>query len=454
MPYGTGSSISGDGITKVAGWSHCSPVFREEIGRDMFMVVGKKWLIGLLVAAVFAGLLIRYLDRVPKRHYCDFRVYHHAAQDILAGKDIYFRETMEITPFKYSPFFAFLFVPLGMLPIKLAAAAFFSLNVLLTAGLFRLAVDITRVGKDLSPGGGKKMDLLYGLSVFFLARYVILVWDSGQVSILMCVLVLAGLYFLDRRRDMAAGALLAAAILIKYTPAIFLSYFLVRRQFKVVAWTIVFAILWLVLPALAVGVQKEIGYISSWIPSIVQTSLDQASYLDAKNQSLFSMVLRFFTESGSNINITGLSFRQGEMVGYGLAAVLLSLVLVPPPGKPRDQSIDYALLFCFLPLFNPNGWLNNFVSLAVPCVLLLGRLLAERGKDRFVAACVLAAFFFLSLMSEEIVGDHWQNHAELFSDVTWGTLFLVAALIKLKFCTPALVKAGPVSEAYPCRSSA
>ena len=91
-----------------------------------FFAAHKKGWIAFVVLLVFAVLLVRYLDRVPKRHYCDFRVYHHAAQDFLAGKDLYFRESMDITPFKYSPFFALLVAPLGFLPIKAAAAVFFA----------------------------------------------------------------------------------------------------------------------------------------------------------------------------------------------------------------------------------------------------------------------------------------------------------------------------------------
>ncbi|MDE2028036.1 MAG: DUF2029 domain-containing protein, partial [Candidatus Omnitrophica bacterium] len=183
------------------------------------MSIRRKWLWGLLAAVVFTGLLGRYLDRVPKRHYCDFRVYHHASVRMAAGEDIYVRDTMAVTPFKYSPFFAFCFIPLGLLPIKIAAGLFFALNFILTIVLFRLAADIAEVRAAAARAGA--LPLLYGLAVLFSARFIFLVWDSGQVNILMCVLVLAGLMLVSKGKDMPAGACLAAAILIKYVPAVF-----------------------------------------------------------------------------------------------------------------------------------------------------------------------------------------------------------------------------------------
>ena len=163
---------------------------------------------------------------------------------------------MAVTPFKYSPFFAFCFVPLGVLPPS-------------------------------------NQFWLYGLGVVCVLRFIFLNWDSGQVVILMAVLVLGALASLSKGKNAWAGAFLAAATLIKYTPVIFLPYLIVRKQYKAVLWTLVFGAVWLLLPVLVVGFQKEMAYLASWIPSIMQTSLDQGSLTDGKNQSLISMVLRF-----------------------------------------------------------------------------------------------------------------------------------------------------------------
>jgi hypothetical protein len=397
------------------------------------MAINRKWIIGLVMALVFVVLLAQYLDRVPKRHYCDFQVYYHTALKFLAREDIYFRDTMAVTPFKYSPFFAFCFAPFGFMPIKVAASLFFTINFILTFILFYLASVVTESRIRLMALSGKMLGVFYGLGILFLLRFVFLVWDSGQVTILMCVLLLAGLGYLSKGKNVPAGVFLAAGILIKCTPAIFLPYLLVRRQFKAVAWTMLFIVIWLLIPALAVGVHKEIAYLFSWIPSMMETSLDKWSYMVPKNQSLISMAIRFFSNCGFGINVGHLTFEQGKFLGYALAAFLYLLALIPPFRKPRDQEIDYALLFSFLPLFNPNGWEINFVALAVPCMLLIGYLIEVKWKDFFVVACMGVGFIATSLMARDIVGNDMHNLGGLYSNVTIGTLLLVVALLKLKF---------------------
>ena len=397
------------------------------------MALKKNLIVTIAVFAVFSGLLLRYLDRVPPRHYCDFRVYHHTALKVLKGQDIYFRDTLAVTPFKYSPFFAFCFAPFGLLPIKLAASFFFALNFILAIALFYLASEVTQARMRLRALPGRKLALLYGLGALFLLRFIFLVWDSGQVTILMDVLLLAGLVLLFKGKDVAAGACIASAILIKYTPVIFVPYLILRKQFKAAVWTMVFVVVFLLLPALAVGIQKETAYLSSWIPSIIETSLDKKSFTDTENQSLISMAIRFFSDSEKGINVMRLTFAQGKSLGCAFAACLYVLVLIPPFGKQRDQRMDYALLFSFLPLFNPNGWLVNFVALAVPYSLLIGYLIEIKWKDRFVVICVFAGFVLTALMAHDIVGKHAETRAELLSNVTIGALYLVAALLKLKF---------------------
>src|ERR1035441_4432918 len=157
------------------------------------------------------------------------------------------------------------------------------------------------------------------------------------------------------------------------------------------------------------------------------------SYVDTKNQSLISMTIRFFSDCGVGVNVVGLTFEQGKILGYALAAFLYVFVLIPPFGKPRDQRIDYALLFCFLPLFNPNGWMTNFVALAVSYMFLIGYLIEKEWKDFFVAACVVAGFIATSLIARDIIGNDLEARGEFLSNVSIGALLLVVALLKLKF---------------------
>ena len=397
------------------------------------MFLKRNLILILMAFIVFSGLLVRYLDRVPDRHYCDFRVYYKAGQDFIRGKNIYFRETQETTPFKYSPFFAFVFAPLSLLPIKASAAVFFTINFCLTILFFRLSFHLVQGSSLAKIFSDRESLLIYVLAVLFSLRYIFLVGDSGQVNILMCTLILAALTFLSKGREGLAGAFLAAAILIKYTPVIFLPYLLYQRKFKTVLWAILFVGLFLIVPALVVGFSKNLFYLSAWGPSIITTSLDHFSYIDSKNQSIFSMFLRFLSPTSYNVHIFFFSFDDALNFGRIAAVILYLAVFIPGKLKPRDMVIDSAVLMICMSLFNPNGWVLSFVSLGLPCMLLIQYLFAIKGKDRFVLFLLITTFILTNIMSRDLLGKGAEAFGCAYSFTTLGGLLIYMALLKLKF---------------------
>lgn len=393
----------------------------------MPILKNRKFIFFTLALILYACMLGRYLDRVPQRHYCDFRVYHHTAQKFLLGQDIYYRDKEAVTPFKYSPFFAFILAPLGNLPIKPAAAIFFTINFIFTFLLFFWIKKIC-VTDSLSK---RQAVLLYLLTVWATFRFILLVWDSGQVNIIMCALLAFSLYLFLRGKVVGAAALFAGSIFIKYLPAIFIPYFLLRRKLKAVFLIFLFVLLLIFLPSAYLGTQKNLSYLSSWLPSIIGTSLDQASYIDYKNQSFYSMVIRFTQDSSSSANFLSLSFQQSLFLSYALAFFLYLLALLP--GKEEDHRIDYALFFVLLPLLNPNAWMINFVALIFPFFLLIYYLVKCAGRDVFVFACAVLAFALCNLFGKDVFGKEWQYLSEVYSFTAIGALLLFAALLKLKF---------------------
>ncbi|MFA6281665.1 MAG: glycosyltransferase family 87 protein, partial [Candidatus Omnitrophota bacterium] len=150
-----------------------------------------------LIVIVFIALFFRYMHRAPKRHYCDFRVYHATAQRFAAKEDIYSRPDESITPFKYSPTFALITSPLSLVPIKPASLIFFSIN-------FVLLIIICRFSKKLIVKRGltfKESVFFYFFPILFTSRFILSVFDSGQVNIMMLALVVAGLYFERKNKN-------------------------------------------------------------------------------------------------------------------------------------------------------------------------------------------------------------------------------------------------------------
>ena len=387
------------------------------------------------LSVFFVANIIRYAYRAPRRHYSDFRVYYATGERFLAHTDIYSRPDKTITPFKYSPVFAMAVSPLSLLPKYQASLVFWMINFFIFLAIFWLSRELIGV-RGLSDG---QMIGVYFATFVMSLRFVLHVLDSGQVNLLMLLLVLLSLYALQRRRLALSGAALAFSMLIKYMPAVFLPYFLWRRNYKLVLWTVVFLVAFCLLPAVVVGWENNLHYLMKWLPSIVHTSLDRESWFDEKNQSLIAMVLRLLVSNPiTGAAAAGLSFNQG-LAAAGTAGAFIYAPLVLWKGKPGEnvQLIDYGgLLFC-MALFNPNAWTTNFVVYIYVYMLVWYYLIKDGFRDKLTLIAALVAFILSSWVSESVVGNSLQYLLAKMSTVTLATLILMGVLFRLKFRRPA-----------------
>jgi alpha-1,2-mannosyltransferase len=244
----------------------------------------------LLLALVFAALFFRYHLRAEKRQAADFRVTYAAAQTFLERGDLYAKfEDPTIATYKYSPFFAMLAAPLALLTLHQAALAFFALNFLFLVVMFVYARRLI-AGED-GPADWR----LWALPLLFTGRLFLKVMDAGQVNIVMVGLVVLSLYAMQKRREGLSAALLMLGVMIKYTPVIFVPYFLARKKWRFTLYSAAFAALYCVLPMAWVGFEKGLAYLTGWMPYVVKTSLDIGSLADFRNQSLCAALLRYFS---------------------------------------------------------------------------------------------------------------------------------------------------------------
>ncbi|MGB2706251.1 MAG: glycosyltransferase family 87 protein [Candidatus Omnitrophota bacterium] len=383
----------------------------------------------LIIAAIFGGLFIRYAYRAPKRHYCDFRVYYKTGERFLAKEDIYARPDESITPFKYSPMFAMLVSPLALLPPKAASLVFFTINFAALLIVFILSRRLI-VHDKIS---FKESIFLYVLSAVFSVRFILHALDSGQVGIIMLALVLMALYFLHKKKDVISAGFMAFSIMFKYASGIFLPYFAMRKKIKFVALVVVFILLYCLLPAVYVGMEKETSYVKSWIPFISRTSFDRASLYDYKNQSLPALVLRYFTaDTPYNISVLNLTFNQGIILALAAGLIIYMFIIYPKTNAPL-ASLDYSLLLLAMVLFNPNAWMHNFVAVIFAYMALFHCLIKTNFKDRFTLFFVLLSFALLTLSSETFIGDNLEGVLEKFSVATIGMLVLMVPLFRLKY---------------------
>ena len=206
--------------------------------------------------AAFLGLLLAVLAWQTAFHSVDFPVYHGTATRVLAGDyEIYPVEVyggdrpMPGHNFRYTPVMAFLFVPLALVPLPVAAVAFYLAK--LAALVYISRTMLTRAGVE------SHTRAITLLSLFIVAGYAVEELRFGNAQILCMALMIFAFNAVEERRVVAPAAALGIAIAMKMTPAVLLGYFALRRRVLVCLATIAALVVLAAAPAAVVGWQRN-----------------------------------------------------------------------------------------------------------------------------------------------------------------------------------------------------
>ena len=210
----------------------------------------------VVLAVTVFGVLRFFISDDAFTYHIDFDVYREGGRAVLDGVPLYegvFPAGGIYLPFTYPPLGALLFVPIALLPswagyIPFAIAS--ALMLVLVTGIVLKAL-AREYGRTLEP---RKIWMVS----FVALPVVIWLWPVthtllyGQINILLMLLVVADL--LLPRTPWPRGMLIGLAAAIKLTPAVFGLIFLVRRQWREAAVSVVSGVVfsaaaWLILPA-------------------------------------------------------------------------------------------------------------------------------------------------------------------------------------------------------------
>ena len=346
-------------------------------------MMSRKLLVIVILGSLALGLFIQYQARAAQRGFCDYRVYYEAGRDILSGKNIYERDSEEITPFKYSPLFSVFMAPFSMFDKRTSASIFFILNLTCLFFIFKLSRKLIFF-KDI----GFKKDYLIFLTVFILSfRAILHCLQSGQVGLLIVLLIVLGLSFVSQNKQIHGSFLIGFATMIKYMPFLFAVYFFIKKKYKYCLLFALSLIVYCLLPSVFLGFKTNFYYLKEWFPYITSTSLDQGSLVDSKNYSLWTLVRRIFPYISGN-------FAMISVISVFLIVVIL--FSLKGQGKRSNSQLsryydclDYGMIFLAMALFNPNAWLHNFVVSIFPYMVAVYYLFNCNFKDKIVLEVII-----------------------------------------------------------------
>jgi alpha-1,2-mannosyltransferase len=348
---------------------------RHFLPKHFLRCVTRLWPVAVAVLVLgigFASLRLFNLGIYPP---VDFLVYRYGSVASWSG-DIYVNNVFgeflppEGLPFVYTPFAAGLLTFTGIFP---AQAAF----TMWTVGCVAVLAFI--IGICLPPSLTRRLWIWLGLVVLASCTTIIaqhLVW--GQINLLLAGLCLADFVRNTNgrwARYVPRGVLIGVAAGIKLTPAIFVPYLLITRQWRMAAWAIAgFA------GTVAVGaVLFPAMSVTYWFDTIWELS----SKVDLGTQ---------FASAGNN-SIQGAAAALGEWTAFSskvLAVLVAILCLLLAAAIFRSGHSLAAVLAVGLTatLVSPVSWLHHWVYL-IPGLIVLW-FLGQRKTRIFVSVAALA----------------------------------------------------------------
>lgn len=318
--------------------------------------------VGLMAAATFAA-------SDPYIPFHDFRIaYYPAGQAVLTDPAALQALTARgVSGFVNMPIVAYLFAPFGALPEAWAVGLFTALGLALVAAAWRLLVSLARLGATEA----------WLLALLFAANGPLLnSLREGNTSHMILFALVAGLTLLRAGRSAGAGAVLAAAAIIKPPLLLFGLFFVLRRDVRGVAG------FGGVVAATTLASLAVFGWAQNlqWFEDCVLRFSGQ--WIAAFNvQSIPAFVARFADAGGRLLDWTAFPPAPGERLAAHILTGLLLLVAAaaclrrtaPTEAKASERlDLQVLLVVCLAVVSSPLSWSHYYGWLLAPVAFFLG----------------------------------------------------------------------------------
>ncbi|HWN98847.1 MAG TPA: glycosyltransferase family 87 protein [Blastocatellia bacterium] len=419
---------------------------------ELDVIDASKWVLTLPLSRRLALAILAFVILVagfyfagksgsnPLAYRNDFNVFYHAAREVLAGRDPYQSSLGDWTPYLYPPLLAVALVPLALLPLPVAAYAWFLINAVSSLATAIMSGDLARAGEQLSDrtneaketsGGLITHDvfLIAALSLFVVARFVLDNFSLGQVNPLVGGLAAGHVYLHSRNKKTASAFVLSLAVSIKLTPLVLIPYHIARRRWKFAAACLAMSVALTAMSFLPLGSRAP----EAFQVFVNRTIKNEQGYdlADAGNQSLRGAIARLTTPSSGTLDQGAtIPTRQPADTLTLLVSILLLLVAMLGANRARTELLAAAPFVCCLVLLSPLSWKAHFVVLILPVACLVAEAVHSGGSRRATVTSVLALIFALfNLTSPRVIGLQAAEWADAHSLVFFGALLIFAASV-------------------------
>lgn len=397
------------------------------------------WIFLSCAAILVIGMTIIYAHRPG-----DFAGYLLVGDLGLSGRDIYREAPPGINT--WPPFFGMLCMPLAALSRFWAdgtRVGWLLLNWIALAVCITLAVRMaygqrltlpgitspTRPGISIAAGAAL-------LPMLLAIRWILSNFEHLQINTILLALILGGLTFHRSRRDLPAGLLLGAAAALKLLAVLFIPYFLWRRQWRAMWFTLAATIGWTLSPILVYGLTGYLDQFSSWMVSI------SGGFESGKmNNSVFAMLDRILGLHQVPFTVPGTDgvVRSGDplvtlvFISAVMMVTVLACWLFRGPYDPRRRTTvaEWSIVLLVGAVFSPLSWKYYLVVLLLPMTLFVATWRDPNVKPVFrrrLRWLTWLGFAMGMMAASDLVGRQFAHRLEMGSMMTWMSLLIMGTL--------------------------
>ncbi|MDO5865770.1 MULTISPECIES: glycosyltransferase 87 family protein [Paenarthrobacter] len=380
------------------------------------------WILTSAAAFTLAvAIWFLYTDYEPFLN--DFEVYYYGGGKVLEGGDLY--AVRDGLPFTYPPFAALLFT-------GLAALGFFGGSlVFILAALLGAATVAAWLARHyffgLTSWRVAFADYRFRTTALLGTGAILLLgpWRDtfvfGQINIVLMGVILTDFALHGKARAglirWPAGLLIGMAAGVKLTPLAFGLYFLVRRDFKALAWmaagffgSIAFA--WAILP------QASVAFWTKILPDTGR--IGGPGYVD--NLSLKGLLLHFGMPDSSMTSLVWLAL--------SLALTVLAALIIKWAVAVEENFIAVSTTAILMLLISPVSWSHHWVwvAVALPSMAFAMHRVPSRSGRMRIAGWVIVVFSTIAFYMTPKNLAVWAGAAEWGKDPQTQWQLMVSSL--------------------------
>jgi hypothetical protein len=353
--------------------------------------------------------------------------------------EFFYPDSPYATRWVYLPGYLWIFRPLASLDFPAASRVWLAINALLTLAGFWLLWSTRRLP---ALSGRLKTWRLAWFAFLVLTFQPMLsnLWH-GQVTALIFACFCLSFWLLHRDRSLAAGVVLGLIVPFKFYPALFVLYFVWRRNWRFVAGTFAGTLAILLISLLTVGWDANVAYFR-----VVISELGGGGIPAFNNESISGFLMHAFTEgdvfSWLDIEVPfWLTAIRVALVLLIIGAVLLAIRRQPSATTNAvfAQDLDLALVIFIMLLVSPITWYHTYMWLLLPLTILFDYfLLAPRLNGRHIVWLAVAyglivfqGVIVLRPLAARSLQDVWLLRL-LLSQSFFGAALLLGLTLKLR----------------------